>query len=469
MWEAIRANRFRSRLLIVVLAAVLMGLGYVIGFAIHPEAGLIGLGAALLVWMVLVLTAATGGSSLLLAGAEAEAIRHEDYPLLFNVVEEMSIAAGLSPLPKVYIIDSDAPNAFAVGKKGNSAVAVTSGLLMRLNRDELQGVIAHEIGHIVNNDTRFMTTAGVTVAAVVLLSDVFLRSMLYSSGRRRRGRGHGGGGAAVVAIIFAILAPVLAQLLYFACSRRREYLADACAARFTRYPPGLASALEKISASAWRMRNVNRALAPMFTVSPLKGSTVHGIFSTHPPTEKRVQVLRAMGGASYAEYEKAFGRTVGEHIIGARTLSEDAAAPVREPSAEPERSELEKTRQVVDVLHRLEGMLAVTCACGLKTRVPPGYAKEEEINCPRCGRLIPLGPAIMAAAAAGAMGREGTSADRQSPRAESTRQTETIVNEPGKWQNVNCSCGHTIQLSPNFSALQVRCGDCGRRYRVVRE
>jgi len=469
MWEAIRANRFRSRALIVALAAVLMGLGYAVGYAFHPTGGLVGLGVALVIWLVLVLTAATRGSSLLLRSAGAQQIEHDDYPLLFNVVEEMSIAAGLPEVPKVYIVDSESPNAFAVGREDDAAVAVTSGLLMRLNRDELQGVIAHEIGHVTNNDTRFMTTAGVTVAAVVLLSDVFLRSMIYSGGRRRRGRGRGAGIGVVVALIFAVLAPILAQVLYFACSRRREYLADACSARFTRYPDGLASALEKISASASQMRKVNRALAPMFTVNPLKGSSVHSMFSTHPPTEQRVQVLRGMGGASYTEYEKAYGRVAGERLIGSRTLTGDEPVSVREPSAEPEKGDLEKAREVVDILHRLEGMVFVTCACGLKTKVPRQY-RQDEIHCPRCGRVIPLGPAVMAAAAVEGVAQGiPESTVEQTGDEPPTLEEQTIEYEPGKWQSFDCACGQVIQLGPNFAAPLVKCSDCGRRYRVKRK
>lgn len=469
MWEAIRANKFRSRVLIVALAAVLMGLGYGVGYAIHPSGGLIGLGVALVIWFVLVLTAATRGSSLLLGSAGAQQIDHDDYPMLFNIVEEMSIAAGLPEVPKVYIIDSEAPNAFAVGKEDDAAVAVTTGLLMRLNRDELQGVIAHEIGHVTNNDTRFMTTAGITVAAVVLLSDVFLRSMLYSGGRRRRGRGRGAGIGILVAIVLAVLAPIVARVLYFACSRRREYLADACSARFTRYPDGLASALEKISASASKMRKVNRALAPMMTVNPLKGSAVQSIFSTHPPTEKRVQVLRGMGGASYREYEQAYGRAVGERLIGSRTLTGAEPIAAREPSAEPEKTGMEKTREVVDILHRLEGMVFVACACGLKTKVPREY-RQDEIHCPRCGRLIPLGPAVMAAAAAEGVAQGVPESAEQRAGAEApTVEEQTVQYEPGKWQSFDCVCGQVIQLGPNFAAPLVRCRDCGRRYRVVRQ
>ncbi len=394
MWEAIRANKRRSMVMITTLAVVLVGLGFAIGMAIDPQqGGGIGAAVAAVLWVILFMVALTSGRNILLGSVGAREIEHDDNPMLFNVVEEMTIAAGLPKPPKVYILDSDAPNAFAVGTPENAAVAVTTGLLMRMNRDELQGVVAHEIGHIVNNDTRFMTLAGVMVAAIVIIADIFVRSVFYSGRGRRRSSSSGGGqGQAIiliVALVFAILAPILAQILYFACSRKREYLADACSARFTRYPEGLASALQKIEGSTGQMQHVSRAVAPMFTVNPLKASAVRSLWSTHPPTEERIRVLRSMaGGAAYGNYENAFSKVVGRHLIGQHTLRDDQSTPVRDPSAEPEKSGLEKARDAVDILHRQAGMIFLTCACGLRTKVPPSY-KGEDIRCPRCGRQIP--------------------------------------------------------------------------------
>ena len=472
MWEAIRANKRRSVVMITTLAVVLVGLGYAIGLAIDPQhGGQVGAAAAGVLWVILFTVALSSGRNILLGSVGAREIEHDDNPMLFNVVEEMTIAAGLPKPPKVYILDSDAPNAFAVGTPDNAAVAVTTGLLMRLNRDELQGVVAHEIGHIVNNDTRFMTLAGVMVAAIVIVADVFVRGVFYSGRGRRRSSGGGGQGQAiflVIALLFAILAPIMAQLLYFACSRKREYLADACSARFTRYPEGLASALQKIAGSATQMQHVSRAVAPMFTVNPLKGSAAHSLLSTHPPTEERVRVLRSMaGGAAYTNYEKAFSKVVGQHLIGQQTLHDDHSTPVRAPSAEPEKSGLEKARDAVDILHRQAGLLFLTCACGLRTKVPPSY-KGDEVRCPRCGRQIPIPQAaVVAAAAAAALGATGAAAQPSAgaPAAKAP-QPLLVQHTPGQWDSARCACGHTIQLSPNFSAAQVRCRSCGRTIRV---
>jgi len=467
MWEAIVGNRRRSLFLILGLAALLVALGYVAGLAIDPRAGPIGAGVGVFIWLVLWLTATLGGREVLLGSVGAREIRRDDSPVLFNVVEEMTIAAGLPKPPRVYVMDSDAPNAFAVGSEDNSAVAVTTGLMMRLNRDELQGVVGHEVGHIKNHDTRFMTHAGVMLAAIVLLSDAFLRTMFYSGrgSRRSSRRGGGGGGAAIViviALLLAILAPLLAQVLYFACSRRREYLADACSARFTRYPEGLASALEKISRSAAQMQNVNRAVAPMFTVSPLKGSAAHSVFSTHPPTEERVRVLRAMaGGAAYSDYEAAYSRVSGGHLIGQRTLADSERVAVREASAEPEKEDLAKAREAVDILHRLGGFLLMRCACGWKIKVPPAY-KGSHVRCPGCGKQIAIPTAVFAAAAAAA----GEAGDVEAGTEGREVPPPVFRHRSGQWESFRCRCGETVQLSPSFSAPAVQCRACGQTTKV---
>ena len=323
-------------------------------------------------FFVLVLVAFFGGDSVLLSSAGAMRIHKQDAPQLWNVVEEMTIAGGLKRPPRVYVIDSSAPNAFAVGRKPEkAAIAVTSGLLKRLNRDELQGVIAHELAHIQNLDVRFMTLASVMVGAIVLVSDVFLRSLWYGAGRgsRRSSSSKGGGQAQLVflaiAILMAILAPIAAQLLYFACSRRREYLADACAARYTRYPEGLASALEKIAARAGTKRNVCRPLAPLYIVNPLQARKAIGLTSTHPPTQARIAILRAMaGGAGYQAYEAAYRQVVGKagKCLSQRTLSEQEDVPIRKPTPEPDKKKaaVERAQDALDLIDRLAGFLLMT-------------------------------------------------------------------------------------------------------------
>ena len=309
MWEAISANQRRSALLITSLAALLALMGMAIGFLMggKPQTAYFGAFIGLCVWGVLLLVNLMGGESVLLSSANAREVAHDEAPQLYNVVEEIRIAASLPAMPRVFIIDTPVPNAFAVGLNPERAcVAVTAGLLERLSRDELQGVIAHELGHISNRDTLFMTLAGVTLGAIVLLADAGMRLMFWGGGGRRRSSSTSGknGGAAlavmmIAALVLAILAPLVARLLYFACSRQREYLADASAAQYTRYPAGLANALRKIALQQDPKKiPVNRVVAPMYAINPLAAAGSFSVFGTHPPTEERIRRLLEMQGAA---------------------------------------------------------------------------------------------------------------------------------------------------------------------------
>jgi len=394
MWEQIRANKRKSLVLIIFMGCLLVALGYVIGFAAmgRPVGGMAGTAIALILWFILCLTAFAGGDNIMLATAGARRIEKSDMPRLFNVVEEMTIAAGLPNVPEVYLIESNELNAFAVGTRKHAAVAVTTGLLSHLNRDELQGVVAHEIGHIANFDTRFMVLAGVMMGAIVLIADLFLRGVFYGRGGSRS-RSEGGGQAQaiffILAIALAILAPIFARLLYLACSRKREYLADATSARLTRYPEGLASALEKLEQSALGRNDVNRVIAPMYTVNPLQARAVSGLFSTHPPTDKRIRILRSMaGGASYVEYQKAFSQVEGgRQLIGASALTDQGAVAARQPSAEAEPLMADRRREAVDTMRRLQGYRFAQCPCGTRMKIPPVYS-ESSITCPSCGNTV---------------------------------------------------------------------------------
>jgi heat shock protein HtpX len=303
--ERIAVNRRNSLLLIAAFLAFVATFGYVIGYAWigDPTGALFGLALAFVVGTVSGLATYYGGDRMVLAASRAKEITHDDAPVLFNVVEEMAIAAGL-PMPKVYIIKDSAPNAFATGRDPEHAsVAVTSGLLKKLDRDELQGVIAHEMAHVGNFDIRYAMLVGVLVGTTVLISDFFLRGLWFGGGRRR-----GGGGQAqiimlIVAVLLAILAPLFARLLQLSISRQREYLADATAVRLTRNPKGLADALQKISGDKEVLEVANRATAHLYIVNPVKGfeKRAKGLFSTHPPIEERVKILRSLETGGIAQ------------------------------------------------------------------------------------------------------------------------------------------------------------------------
>ena len=276
----------------------------------NPLRALAGLAFALVIGVIAGLISYYGGDRMVLAASRAREITHDDAPVLFNVVEEMSIAAGI-PMPKVYIVDDTAPNAFATGRSPEHAtVAVTSGLLEKLDRDELQGVIAHEMSHVANFDIRYSMLVGILVGTTVLISDFFLRGLWFGGGRGggRRGGGDNGGGQLqlimmLVAIVLAILAPLFARLLQLSISRQREFLADATAVRLTRNPKGLADALQKISGDNEVLEVANRATAHLYIVNPIKKfeKRSKGLFSTHPPIEERIQILRAIEAGGVAE------------------------------------------------------------------------------------------------------------------------------------------------------------------------
>jgi heat shock protein HtpX len=268
LWDEIRRNRRRSWVLMFLTGLLLVVTGGVFGSAYGGDAGAAaGLVLALGLALVLGLVSYFGGGSIMLSASGARRIEKRDHPQLFNVVEEMAIASG-NPVPAVYIIEDTAPNAFATGRDpANASVAITTGLLDKLDRDELQGVMAHEMSHVRNYDILYATMVGVMVGSIALMCDAFRRVRFRSS------RGRGGGGAAiimVVALLLAILAPIFAKLLQMAVSRRREYLADASAAELTRYPEGLARALEKISGDQEVLEAANRATMHLYIVNPIK-------------------------------------------------------------------------------------------------------------------------------------------------------------------------------------------------------
>jgi len=386
-----------------LMALVLVLLGYLIGIAFAgPGGGFTGLIIATAVWFILTLISFSGGDKILLASSKAKPITHDEHPQLFNVVEEMSIAAGI-PMPRVYIIPDMAPNAFATGRRPETAsVAITAGLLGKLNRDELQGVMAHEISHILHRDILFVTLAGIMLGSIVLLSQIFLRGMFYSSmagSRRRYSSGSGGGQAQlillVVAIVAAILAPIMAQLLYFALSRKREYLADAGAARLTRYPEGLANALEKIANdTSPQLAVANKVTAPMYIVNPFKkkGKKVKlsDLSSTHPPISQRIKILRNMThGASLNDYSQSFSSVTHSRTIVPPTAATKEDIAIRQGAAEKEKRIEKQLHDVGDIIRTLNGFIFLTCLCGLKLKIPPNY-KQKKVTCPRCGRRLDL-------------------------------------------------------------------------------
>ena len=316
-YNQIAANRRNSFLLALIVVALLGALGFTIGFALtgEPVGGVATTGVAVAIGSLLAVGSYFGGDKLVLSVSGARAVTEASAPQLMNVVREMSIAANV-PMPAVYVIDDTAPNAFATGRDPKHAsIAVTTGLLQKLDREELQGVIGHELSHVRNFDIRFSLIVGVLVGSIALLADFFLRWTWFGgSSRRGRDRDGGGGAAAiimVVAIILAIVAPIVARFVQMAVSRQREYLADASAIDLTRNPYGLERALAKISTDAEVLEVANRATQHLYFVNPIKKweERASGLMSTHPPVVERVNRLRELSGSPPLDLRTMSGAT----------------------------------------------------------------------------------------------------------------------------------------------------------------
>jgi len=295
IYDAASANRWRTLLLIAVFTALVALLAYFVGEYFAPGGGLAALPFAFAVSTGSALVSYFAGDKLILAQSQARELGPSEEPQLRNIVEALALGLGI-PTPKIYVIEDSAPNAFATGRDPQHAsIAVTRGLLDKLDRTELEGVIAHELSHVGNRDIRVMVLVVVLVGTVALLADWMWRSMFWGRGRDRD-RGGAGAIIAVIAIALAVLTPIIATLIQLAVSRQREYLADASGALLTRYPPGLASALRKIAADKEPLEVANKATASLYIANPLKDAPAFfdHLFDTHPPIEERIKRLEAM-------------------------------------------------------------------------------------------------------------------------------------------------------------------------------
>ena len=304
-YDQIAANRRNSFLMAVFVIAILGLLGFTIGWAVFgaPEGGIATTVGAVALGGVAGVGTYFAGDSLVLSVSGAHEIDETISPQLMNVVREMSIAANI-PMPKVFVIDDTAPNAFATGRDpAHASIAVTTGLLQKLDREELQGVIGHELSHVRNLDIRFALVVGVMVGAIAILADFFLRFTFWGGGRGSRDRDGGGGGGAqliifVVAIALAILAPIISRFIQLAVNRQREYLADASSIELTRNPYGLERALAKISGDPEVLEVANRGTQHMYFTNPIKKfeERSSGLMSTHPAIIDRINRLRQLTG-----------------------------------------------------------------------------------------------------------------------------------------------------------------------------
>lgn len=467
MWELIEQNRRKSKVVFFAMFLVLEALSITIGLSIYyPDGGYWGALAGFVIWIVQSMIAYYFGDAIVLSVSHATKATKESYPVLHNVVEEMKIASSQKHMPEIYVVNDEAMNAFATGiRPEKSAICVTIGLLESLNRDELQGVIAHEMSHIINRDVLFMTFAGVMLGSINMIARGFLYSTRPVSRRSKLGKSSSPGGhpaIIIAAIVLSIIAPLLAQVFYFAISRKREYLADATAVRLTRYPEGLASALEKISGTARNLVFYNSITAPMFIINPMALSNEDSLFSnsTHPPTNKRIAILRQLqngGKVSFRDYQNIFIKENGKgKLLPDSALADKGEVAVKtgvKADNEPV-TVASKTRKITDMIMATNGFLFLICTCGLKMKVPPTIGKSQ-VECPRCGKFLTV-PSVTSAI---------SHTDEKTKPVEGRNSTYKRVNSDS-WETCICTCGHSIQLSPLFRGRQVICAKCKAKIQI---
>jgi len=294
MYNQIVANKRKTFFLIIIFLAVIFSLAWAIaGF--YGEEYYFFFPLAIIISLIMTLTSYFTGDKVALAMSGAKGpISKEGNSYVYQMVENLCITAGLL-MPKVYLIDSPAINAFATGRNpGHASIAITRGAIDKLANEELEGVIAHELSHIKNYDILVMTIVIVLVGVITIITDIFFRSRFYGHRSSGRSNSRAGGALMIIGLVLIILAPIIAQLIKLAVSRKREFLADASGSLLTRYPEGLARALEKIAADTDRLEKVSEATAHLFIANPLSGKFMGKLFSTHPPIDDRIRILKSM-------------------------------------------------------------------------------------------------------------------------------------------------------------------------------
>lgn len=294
--DEIQRNKLKSFFLIIIIFVIFLVLGYVISAIVDPSYFFIIMIFAIIFSLGYILISYYNSDKIALSSVKAKPASRTDQKIFYNATENMSIASGL-PMPRLFIMDSEEINAFAAGRNPEKAViCVTTGALKKLNKQELEGVISHEMSHIANYDVRFMTLATVLIGMVSIIAQIFLRTFWFSNIGNDREGGQAKIFLLLIGIFFAILAPIAAQLVSLAISRKREFAADATGVRFTRYPPGLANALKKIKGEQVPEKDkhlVAKAMAPLFISDPFKRK-IKGLFSTHPDIDERIKKIEAM-------------------------------------------------------------------------------------------------------------------------------------------------------------------------------
>ena len=388
MWELINKNKSKTFLFVFLMALCFGLMAYCLAetlkiYNISP------------IWVYIVvygyffvtlIIASHDSKNVFLKLSNARFALRAYYPKLFNIVQEMSIASGLSTMPEIYIIDEDSPNAFACGKDPQTAsVVVTKGLLARLNRDELQAVVAHEISHIVNRDILYLLYTSCLLGCMVFISDFVIKFLRSCSNRRSF---NGGAIYIIPFVLISIVLVALSKIFYFCLSKKREYLADACAVQFTRNPMALANALKKIDEEQTYFVNTNPITSAMFIVSPLNNKE-----KTHPPIEKRIQILLRLSSCNIAAYNNSYKKVLGKKssIVSKKIIDKPSYSKVIPIVAttlanQTVQDKIANHREAYDTMLKMENYIFIKCDCDTKLKVPKEL-KGQKIPCPHCKKM----------------------------------------------------------------------------------
>ncbi len=388
MWELINKNKSKTFLFVFLMALCFGLMAYCLAetlkiYNISP------------IWVYIVvygyffvtlIIASHDSKNVFLKLSNARFALRAYYPKLFNIVQEMSIASGLSTMPEIYIIDEDSPNAFACGKDPQTAsVVVTKGLLARLNRDELQAVVAHEISHIVNRDILYLLYTSCLLGCMVFISDFVIKFLRSCSNRRSF---NGGAIYIIPFVLISLVLVALSKIFYFCLSKKREYLADACAVQFTRNPMALANALKKIDEEQTYFVNTNPITSAMFIVSPLNNKE-----KTHPPIEKRIQILLRLSSCNIAAYNNSYKKVLGKKssIVSKKIIDKPSYSKVIPIVAttlanQTVQDKIANHREAYDTMLKMENYIFIKCDCDTKLKVPKEL-KGQKIPCPHCKKM----------------------------------------------------------------------------------
>ena len=388
MWELINKNKSKTFLFIFLMALCFGLMAYCLAetlkiYNVPP------------IWVYIVvygyyfgtlIVASRDSKNVFLKLSNARFALRAYYPKLFNIVQEMSIASGLSTMPDIYIIDEDSPNAFACGKDHKTAsIVVTKGLLARLNRDELQAVVAHEISHIVNRDILYLMYTSCLLGCMVFISDFVIKFLRSCSNRRSF---NGGAIYIIPFVLISLVLVALSKIFYFCLSKKREYLADACAVQYTRNPMALANALKKIDEEQTYFVNTNPITSAMFIVSPLNNKE-----KTHPPIEKRIQILLRLSSCNIAAYNNSYQKVLGKKssIVSKKIIDKPSYSKVIPIVAttlanQTVQDEISNHREAYDTMLKMENYSFIKCDCDTKLKVPKEL-KGQKIPCPHCKKI----------------------------------------------------------------------------------